>query len=365
MLNSDASPFSTYFDGRKARAHLVRVRLEGKNLHIENQETGREAINLVWRLADLTRMPERESDADPDAWCLSPQGSEARLILRDPFVREAIGRIKGRRFARSFEQKHFQIFLRLLFLGVLIGGLFYANLGILSRWALPFIPLSFEESVGNAVYDNLDEYFTDMKLCDNPKGVAALQKMTALFSEDAMPFPLKVEVMKMGEDEEQSENAFALPGGRIIIIEGLLHSMEKPELIAGVLAHEAGHVFYRHNMQNIVQSALIWGTIGILFGDITGFATLAAAFLLNSAFSRDMEREADSYAAARLQNLRIESAALAEWFQTLAEKEDFPPYLSSHPASEARADFFLDMQVQNPRVLLTPQEWKDLRSICS
>ena len=69
--------------------------------------------------------------------------------------------------------------------------------------------------------------------------------MVARLDADArLPYPLRVSVLDHG-----MANALAVPGGRILIFRGLLEAADNPEEVAGVLAHEIGHVAARHTAE--------------------------------------------------------------------------------------------------------------------
>ncbi len=133
-------------------------------------------------------------------------------------------------------------------------------------------------------------------------------------------------------------NAFALPGGFIVVYTGLVRAAERPEQLAGVLAHEMAHVERRHGMHRIAQSVGVVAAIQLLFGDVTGLAAVAVEVLragaINS-YGRDQEREADRDALGTLARARLDPGALADFFALLQRKEPSLPsaiaWLGTHP----------------------------------
>ena len=87
-------------------------------------------------------------------------------------------------------------------------------------------------------------------------------------------------------------NAFALPGGTVYLFNGLLAKAENPDEIAGVLAHELGHLKHRDGTRNLIYNGGTSFLIGLLFGDITGSGALifASRSLVTSSYSREAER---------------------------------------------------------------------------
>jgi hypothetical protein len=108
--------------------------------------------------------------------------------------------------------------------------------------------------------------------------------------------------------ERPDINAFAAPGGVVVVHTALMRQARSAEEVAGVLAHEIAHVELRHSLQQIVRSAGLQVIAAALFGDYTALGRWAAQ-LGALKFSRDAEREADQRALERLAEARIDPAA--------------------------------------------------------
>jgi len=149
--------------------------------------------------------------------------------------------------------------------------------------------------------------------------------------------------------DDDSVNAFALPGGIIVVHTGLIAATARPEELAGVLAHEIQHVELRHSLKAVLRAAglsLLWSLIA---GDVgSTLAGQAADQLLSLKFSRDAEREADAAGFDLLVERGIDPRGMVSFFATLARHGDTAPpaLLSTHPASEAR-EAALAAQVAN------------------
>ena len=148
--------------------------------------------------------------------------------------------------------------------------------------------------------------------------------------------------------QDPSLNAFALPGGHVVINTGLILSASKAEEILGVLAHEIAHVERQHGVRKVLESAGLYIVISGLFGDVSGVAALFisnSAFLLQQQFSRDFKREADLLAVTYLEDAGINPSGLYEFFAKLKDKEaqnslgsvsDTLSILNTHPATSER-----------------------------
>jgi predicted Zn-dependent protease len=142
-------------------------------------------------------------------------------------------------------------------------------------------------------------------------------------------------------------NAFAIPGGYIFVFDGLLTRLQSEEELAGVLAHEIGHVrrghFFKNQKQLVaadlaVLAAILLGQGG---GAVTAFS-LAGAASLQLSYSRENEREADQSALATLPAAGYDPGGLARFFGVLYREEHLLlpenqfPYLATHPGLDER-----------------------------
>ena len=138
-------------------------------------------------------------------------------------------------------------------------------------------------------------------------------------------------------------NAFALPDGTVVVTDELIELLaDKPDALIAVLLHEIGHVENQHGVQLVAQSLGITFVFAALFGDLEGATELflgAGGSLLQNAFSRDMEREADAFAITNLEQLGIARTAFADAIREISQGSPssgssvslLEKYLSSHP----------------------------------
>lgn len=152
-------------------------------------------------------------------------------------------------------------------------------------------------------------------------------------------------------------NALALPDGSVVLNDAMVarilgrdavFSPAASAALAGVLAHEIGHIEGRHSMRSVVRGSLTTAFAAFLFGDFSAVAAGAPAVLLGARHSRAMETEADAYAMAALQARHLPLAPLADLFLTMDQNQpgksrqpawfsSATTYLASHPGGSARA----------------------------
>jgi predicted Zn-dependent protease len=137
-------------------------------------------------------------------------------------------------------------------------------------------------------------------------------------------------------------NAFALPGGIILVTDKLLADAESPDEVAGVLAHEIEHIAQRHVLAGVVRDTILTGLWSLTVGDYAGLLVLdpsTAYRIANLEFSREDEAAADAGALARLRRARIRQDGLASFFERLGKRyggDTLPKWLSTHPSNRER-----------------------------
>jgi len=137
--------------------------------------------------------------------------------------------------------------------------------------------------------------------------------------------------------EDPSINAFALPGGIIVVHRGLITAAQTPETLAGVLAHEVQHVERRHSLRALGHEFGWRLALGLILGETSGTGVALLSQLDGLGYSRDLEREADHYGILALARSGIDPAGLPRFFETLAASApETVALLSTHPSSAAR-----------------------------
>jgi Zn-dependent protease with chaperone function len=234
---------------------------------------------------------------------------------------------------------------------------------LLAAMAVPLVPLSVERRLGVAT-DNQLRLLLGRETCTAAPGAAALARLVHRLRA-AAPGPIPPDVLVL---PSRVPNAVALPGGRIYLFDGLLQRAESVDEVAGVLAHEMGHVAHRDGLRLLFQAGGTSFLIGLLFGDVSGGGAivLASRILVDGAHSRDAERDADRFAA----DLMLAQGRSPEPMGRLLRRIDtggkLPALLSSHPLTDERlAALSARVPPTAGAPLLTEAEWQDLRAICA
>jgi predicted Zn-dependent protease len=245
-----------------------------------------------------------------------------------------------------------------------ILGITYFGLPYAAERIAPLVPTAVEARIGEGAEKQIGAIFGD-KRCEDPAGRTALVTLiNKLKRAGDMDTPIIATVVS-----SSTENAFALPGGRVYVFDGLLKKAQNVDELAGVLAHELGHVKHLHVMRRIIQAGGTSFLIGLLFGDVSGGTAMVyvGRELINSSYSRDSEREADAFAIAAMQKLGRSPKPLGEFLVRMTKGMDKKviSILSSHPMSEDRLAMMAKADLSRPGPeLLTPAEWQALKNIC-
>jgi Zn-dependent protease with chaperone function len=141
-------------------------------------------------------------------------------------------------------------------------------------------------------------------------------------------------------------NAFALPDGTVIVTDQMVPMIQKDGEIEGVFAHEISHVVRAHGLQRIYQASLVPAAILFITGDasqIGHFAAILPGILLQAAYSRSFEQQADDDAARVMHKIGEDPAQLADLLERMdrtmcgGSSTCVPSWLGSHPATAQRA----------------------------
>ena len=139
-------------------------------------------------------------------------------------------------------------------------------------------------------------------------------------------------------------NAYALPGGQVIVYSGILKQIHTPEALAALLAHESSHVNERHSLKALLRNAANSILIAVVFNDATGVsgAVIGNANTLNGLrYSRSLEVEADKKGCDLLMENKLDVKGMQELLQVLEKMGDMPnslSFLSTHPLTKERLE---------------------------
>jgi Zn-dependent protease with chaperone function len=347
---------AVYFDGMSSRRRLVHLAFENE---LEIREDG--AAPGRWAYADI-----RQADSPAGMLrvnCLSAPAL-ARLEIRDA----ALAAELTQRCPRLGESR-----LGHRAIAKIVGWSAAAAVSIVLvvLFAIPFaadhlaplVPRALERRIGEASEVQIKAIFGG-NVCDRAAGQAAYTKLLNKLRE-AAGLDADVQSAVLATD---IPNAFALPGGKVYLLNGLLAKAENPDEIAGVLAHELGHLKHRDNMRGLIYDGGTSFLIGLLFGDVTGSGAMiyASRSLVTASYSREAEQNADSVAIEVMHKLGRSPKPMGELlFRVTGKERGNLSILAGHPLTEDRLKRMTgEDRPANGPPLLTAEEWTALKGIC-
>jgi Zn-dependent protease with chaperone function len=356
-----ASPEPTrsavFFDGMSSRRHLVTLAFNDQ-LEI-NEPSG---PPIAWCYDDI-----RRADGPGGTLrltCLTAPAL-ARLEIRDAAVAtELVSRCA--RLEENAPGRHgvAAIVGWSLAAAVSIVAVVLFGVPLAADRLTPLVPQAFERRIGEVAEGQIRAMIGG-RICNNAAGQAAFNKLVNAVSQSAgLDTSIQTAVLA-----NAIPNAFALPGGKVYLLNGLLAKAEHPDEIAGILAHEFGHLKHRDATRNLIYNGGTSFLIGLLFGDITGSGALifASRSLVTSSYSRDAEQAADTFAIDVMHSLGRSPRPMGELLFRVTGKEVDKSFsiLSSHPVTEDRLERMRSAdRPPSAAPLLTPREWTSLKAIC-
>ncbi|RVU38032.1 M48 family metallopeptidase [Hwanghaeella grinnelliae] len=271
-----------------------------------------------------------------------------------------------------------QVLKRLLLWLVMLGGFIALITAVILPLAaeatIRWLPRSAEIPLGRRVEGEIVHKLLEtgkmpngIRVCSYPPGLAALGKIFEGLNK-GLPDDITLRVTVMDAD---FANAMAMPGDRILIFSKLFEMTDHPNALAGVIAHELGHVISRDPIRALVERGSGTILLRLLVGEKISnkMDDLISQKLLIAANTREMEHRADVIALDLMQKAGWDSTAFAGFFATLLQKHgnnaNQPALFATHPATKDRMDYVLNAPKTGENLALSDQEWADLKQICS
>jgi predicted Zn-dependent protease len=365
-------PVARYHDGLTADARIATfaiTRDADPQLLIAIAQSGDEIDR--WALADVFEVHSR-----PGELRLGARGRPygARLVLEGTELIAAARKLLPGLAGQQRADRGEQFRLIAMATGALVSliAVYVFGVPLLARYIVPLVPTQWEAGLGETARQQVDQIIGVNGLvlrCDSDPDSLANRAIRS-FAADVMdgtgsPFEPDIQVVR-----STIANAFALPGGSSYYFSALLEQTESPDEFAGVMAHELGHVYYRHGLEGLIESSATGLLVGFVLGDLTGMSVAGGlgAAMIDTRFSREAERQADQFAAAAGQRMGFRPAALADLLERVAGDSDATQMLqifSSHPLT---ADRRTALEAAPPppagRQVFSPDEWQAIKAMC-
>jgi beta-barrel assembly-enhancing protease len=341
-----------YHDGRTTAVHAIEVVLVGDSLHFRHGDADQD-----WPLSLLEVEPLGE------AIRLGLPGQAARLLIEADAWREICAARPG--LERGRRRKAWTLVAGLSAVAAAAAAIIFIGVPIASGPLGRGTPPELERQIGDNLGAQINLAFPT---CTGKAGQAALQAFGARLQPDpGAAFPLRVRAV-----EAPVVNAFALPGGAILVTDDLIDMADTPDELAAVIAHEAAHVELRHVMQGVWRSFGFGVVLDALVGGGTGAgqqAVLLFGSFTSLRYTRDAEAQADTRGQALLQAAGLSSQGMAPFFERLigkhegAEAKMVKELVSSHPDTLRRAQLSR-ARARPGGVAFDPADWAAIKDVC-
>lgn len=327
-----------YFDGKTAAAQNVELELDGDELRLRGAD-----FELRWPWREV-RISERLGNT-PRRLEL-PGGGHCEVGDL-----AALDQLLARLGARPSWLEVMQHSLRWALLAAMLIVLIFAAA---YRYLLPWgaevvaqrIPASVLQQMGRSTLDTLDRVMLKPSTLDPARQQSLREAYARLKHFPGAQLGYRIEFRSA---PGIGANAFALPDGSIVLLDELVALTQDDDEILAVLAHERGHVERRHALRLALQSSVVGLVLTWTMGDVSTLLAIVPAMVLQASYSRDMEREADDYAARTLTTNGMPPCLLSAMLDKLEAARPLPQgkkeekgnrvmtYLASHPATAERS----------------------------
>ncbi len=245
--------------------------------------------------------------------------------------------------------------LRVLFIIIILIAAVYL-------WLVPYlavrlagkVPVSYEENLGNRMYNAMKSGFT----IDEKKTVY----INEFFNELNIPTPYTIHITVVKDD---IPNAFAMPGGNIIVYDKIIAGMDNYKELAALLSHEFSHVQNRHTTKSLFRQLGNTVFLSVLFGNTGAVSNVIirnADELKSLSYGRGLEKDADISGLKILCDRKIDGNGFVDLFAIL-KKQGGPPvseWMSSHPDLDRRIEYIKNDPLFNKNGI---QENETLRAL--
>jgi predicted Zn-dependent protease len=328
---------ATYFDGRTSRPHAVTLRWHAFDDMLEIS-----GPDVAARFAKADVTVESRLGRGPRFVRFAGGG---RCEVADNAALDAViatwAPNRAGSWLHRFETSWPHVVVGAIALGLIGWAAIHFGLPRAARQIAFWLPDSVIRSVGDQTLSALDRTVLAPTVLTHERQLQLQAAFTRFLSAAGDSIPYRVEFRAM---KGVGANAFALPSGVIVITDELVKLADDDEEVVAVLAHECGHIVHRHALRAVLQNSAVFVVVALVTGDVssaTAFGSAVPTYLLQSRFSREFEREADTHGVEQLRKAGIAPSRLASVLERLESTHGrhdsrVLDYLSTHPSTPER-----------------------------
>jgi len=354
-----------YFDGKSSKPYAVTVTRSMNGLQISSSGLSSD-VNRYWKYEDITV----ESFSSGDNLLISHgEWPQERMELSGPLADKIVEDLRDH---TSKVNQAYHWITQANPVKLVLGSLFVLSFVVYSyvvyispfvgEQAVKILPKSVEMKAGEIMYKNM---LFSLEVDDQKS-----EQLLAFYN--ACGFQSEYDI-RIDYSNNDMVNAFAVPGGQIVIFEGLIRETKSWDELAALMGHELAHVNQRHSFKQVARSISSYFLLSVLTGDVAGISSVIlenAAQIHQLSNSRSHEKEADLVGLQYLKILKIRPSAMIDFFKRLQEsteevmdeiKEDIDidledtdgyenrlEYLQTHPTTKNRMKYLSDIITSDP-----------------
>jgi predicted Zn-dependent protease len=354
-----------YFDGRTAQRHPVVVQLQREGLTLIPHE----GPPHWWPFTHI-RQTQGTHPGEPIQFEHGSNPTEV-LVIPDIAILAAIRAVAPPSVMRFSAPARRSVWMvataATAFSLVVLGWVLYVwGIPALADAVATRLPVAWEAQLGATVTDKLAPA---ERRCTGRAQYAALEHILGKLTASGPPATYRYTLIVTAED---TPNAFAAPGGFIVLTRGLLRVSDGPEEVAGVMAHEIQHIVHRHGTKLLVRELSLQTLVSLGTGNLRGLRSMmdAARSVGGLRYRRADEMVADRDGVRLLASAHIDPRGLLRFLQKIRQSTgavQLPVYLSTHPPLDERiaAVGQLAALVPGPPVpLLLDYPWAEITQVC-
>lgn len=348
-----------FFADERTAGTPVRVHLSDRGIVISGTADDDE---LIWPYGALEAEP-RVSPEVQSTTISYKDMPESRLEIATPGLGEKLSRYAPQVVASRFSLS----LLKYVFIGAFLGAAIWMLVTLYNvqpaRWIASAIPEATRQSLGRSVISSMAKRY---RVCNSAPGCKSVDLLTAkLVGSTSLSSKPNVLVV-----DWSLVNAFAAPGGQLLLTNGFIRAARTPEEVAGVLAHEIGHSIELHPEAGIVRTVGIAAALDLIMGGGGGLSGIGN-LLLRNRYARQDERAADEQALRLLREARISQSGLIDFFERIGRSQNgqagstIGGLFQTHPYPLERASRARRSPTYDGRQALTQEQWRALKKICN
>jgi Zn-dependent protease with chaperone function len=340
-----------YFDGRRAHPREAWLQVQGQGRDAQGVLTDTQGSTLHRFAIRKANWPERTRHGarlvelpDDDQGHLMGQIQAPDAAAYDAWAAACLPHSES--LVVRAQQSWRGVMAALVLLVVGITGFYLYGLPIAARGITALVPHTVDESLGRGALAQVDgDMMEPSKLA--PEVQQRLREKFDAAVKKAYPQQTPIHRLEFRKSKV-GPNAFALPGGTMVMTDELVNLVKDDEVVLGVMGHELGHVTHRHGMRQLVQLTVIQAVLSVAFGDYGSLLTAAPLILGGAAYSRAHEREADEASIHFMQANGISPLVMVKFFEAVraeqkAKTKKTPlgiAIISTHPSDDERIERF-------------------------